>query len=178
MNVMISRAASILILFSSLTPTMAQHQPYAGMQARSVKALSEQQFADLKASRGMGLALAAELNGYPGPIHVIELSKDLALTTEQHKQVENLVTAMKAETIPLGEQLIGLETDLDHLFASRTITQDLLKTTMGNIGAVQGSLRAGHLKYHLLTLDVLTPQQVARYSELRGYTQPGHAHPH
>jgi hypothetical protein len=31
--------------------------PYAGMQHRAVKALSEQKIADLRAGRGMGLAL-------------------------------------------------------------------------------------------------------------------------
>ena len=51
------------------------HQPYAGLQARPVKALSDQQIADLRAGRGMGLALAAELNGYPGPMHVLELAR-------------------------------------------------------------------------------------------------------
>jgi hypothetical protein len=43
---------------------------------------------------------------------------------------------------------------------------------MNNIGTVQGNLRAAHLKYHSLTLNILTPQQLARYSELRGYKQP------
>jgi hypothetical protein len=38
-----------------------------GMQSRPIKALSDQQVSDLRAGRGMGLALAAELNGYPGP---------------------------------------------------------------------------------------------------------------
>ena len=55
--------------------------PYAGMQARSIKALSEQQIADLKAGRGMGLALAAELNGYPGPAHVLEVADQLGLSS-------------------------------------------------------------------------------------------------
>jgi hypothetical protein len=44
-------------------PSLAQHQPYAGLQERPVEALSKQQVADLMAGRGMGLALAAELNG-------------------------------------------------------------------------------------------------------------------
>jgi hypothetical protein len=57
-----------------VAPAMAQehqhaHGPYAGLQQRGVKALSDQQIADLRAGKGMGLALAAELNGYPGPIH-------------------------------------------------------------------------------------------------------------
>ena len=41
-------------------------QPYAGMETRPIKALSEQQIADLRTGRGMSLALAAELNGYTG----------------------------------------------------------------------------------------------------------------
>jgi hypothetical protein len=59
--------ATIFAILISLSFAMAQHAPYAGMQTRPVKALTEQQLADLKAGRGMGLALAAELNGYPGP---------------------------------------------------------------------------------------------------------------
>jgi Spy/CpxP family protein refolding chaperone len=158
----------------------AQHAPYAGMQTRPVKALSDQQLADLKAGRGMGLALAAELNGFPGPVHVLELSKELSLSVRQREQVEALFAAMKREAVPLGERLINLESELDTLFASKSITQASLKSSMTTIGAVQGDLRAAHLKYHLLTLEVLTPQQVARYSELRGYTQSSgqnHTHP-
>jgi Spy/CpxP family protein refolding chaperone len=175
-------AASTLAILISLGLATAQHAPYAGMQARSVKALSDQQLADVKAGRGMGLALAAELNGYPGPAHVLELNKELSLNVRQREQVENLFAAMKRETIPLGERLILLESDLDGLFASKSITQASLKRSMNSIGTVQSDLRAAHLKYHLLTLDILTPQQVARYSELRGYTQsaqPNHTtHPH
>ena len=71
-----------IILSSAASVTFAQ-SPYVGMQTRSIKALSEQQIADLKAGRGMGLALPAELNGYPGPAHVLELSDQLGLSTEQ-----------------------------------------------------------------------------------------------
>ena len=39
---------------------MQHQQPYTGLEARAVKALSEQQIADLKAGRGMGLAMPAE----------------------------------------------------------------------------------------------------------------------
>ncbi len=49
--------------------------PYAGLERRAVKSLSEQQVADLRAGRGMGLALPAELNGYPGPVHVCSSSR-------------------------------------------------------------------------------------------------------
>lgn len=146
------------------------------MQTRPIKALSDQQLDDLKAGRGMGLALAAELNGYPGPRHVLELGDELSLTPEQRDRVGKLFEAMKAETIPLGEQLIGLERALDHEFASRAITAASLQNTVGQIGTVQGNLRAAHLKYHLLTLDILTQQQTAHYVELRGYAQAGGVH--
>ena len=90
-------------------------QPYAGMQTRPVKALSEQQTADLRAGRGMGLALAAELNGYPGPLHVLELADQLDLTADQRTKVQQLFDAMKAEAIPVGTKLIEQEAELDRL---------------------------------------------------------------
>ena len=148
----------------------AQHlQPYAGLQARSLKALSDEQVADLKAGRGMGLALAAELNGYPGPRHVLELAQELNLTAPQRLRTQQLYDAMTAEAVPLGEQLIAAETDLDRQFSDRTITPASLTAVSVEIGAMQGQLRAAHLKYHLAMMDVLTPEQIARYAKLRGY---------
>ena len=83
----IAAAATILILAS--TASLAQ-SPYAGMQTRPIKALSTQQVDDLRAGRGMGLALAAELNGYPGPSHVLELSEKLALSPAQKERIQKL----------------------------------------------------------------------------------------
>lgn len=161
-------AAIALSLFAA--PAFAQSaQPYAGLEARPIKALSPEQIADLKAGRGMGLALAAELNGYPGPSHVIELADDLALTAEQRQRAQALFAAMKAETVPLGEAMIAAESELDRAFAMRTITPASLAAATEAIGLTQAKLRAGHLKYHLSMLDVLTPEQVKRYGELRGY---------
>lgn len=166
-----SRLALATFALSLLaTPVLAQHaQPYAGLEARPVKALSSEQIADLKAGRGMGLALAAELNGYPGPSHVIELSDELNLTPAQRERAQALFAAMKAETVPLGEAVIAAESDLDRQFAARTITQASLSAATDTIGVTQGRLRAAHLKYHLAMLEVLTPAQVERYGELRGY---------
>jgi hypothetical protein len=162
--------AILLALSASLGTGFAQHaQPYAGLQNRVVKALSEQQMADLRAGRGMGLALAAELNGYPGPLHVIELRRELALNDAQAARVQALFDAMKAETIPLGEKLIFEETLLDGQFASRSITPAGLDAMTLRIGEAQAKLRAAHLRYHLAMLEVLSPEQIARYGEMRGY---------
>jgi Spy/CpxP family protein refolding chaperone len=144
--------------------------PYAGMQARPIKALSEQQVADLTAGRGMGLALAAELNGYPGPSHVLELADKLELSADQRGQVQTLFNAMKAEAIPLGSKLIEQEAELDRKFVARTITPEDLKLTTAAIAASQGELRETHLKYHLQMVSLLTPTQMHRYAQLRGYS--------
>jgi Spy/CpxP family protein refolding chaperone len=154
-------------------------QPYSGLQTRQIKALSEQQIADLKAGRGMGLALAAELNGYPGPVHVLELAEPLALTAAQRARMAELFEAMKAEAVPLGETLIAAEAELDRQFAGKSVTEASLVEGVRAIAAAQGALRAAHLKYHLATIEVLTPDQVARYAELRGYAGgagPSHTH--
>jgi Spy/CpxP family protein refolding chaperone len=143
--------------------------PYAGMQTRPIKALSEQQIADLGAGRGMGLALAAELNGYPGPSHVLELADQLHLTADQRTSVQRLFDSMKAEAVPLGSELLGQEADLDRLFASRTVTPETLKASTTAVAVTQGALRETHLKYHLSTAAILTPEQMQHYAELRGY---------
>src|SRR4051794_39024189 len=143
--------------------------PYAGMQTRPIKALSEQQVADLGAGRGMGLALAAELNGYPGPSHLLELADKLDLSTEQRASIQRLFDSMKAEAVPLGVKLIEQEADLDRQFAARSVTPDSLKASTAAVAATQGVLRETHLKYHLSTVALLSSDQMQHYAELRGY---------
>jgi Spy/CpxP family protein refolding chaperone len=143
--------------------------PYAGMETRAVKALSEQQVSDLNAGRGMGLALAAELNGYPGPSHLLELADKLELSAEQRDRIAALFDSMKAEAKPLGAKLVAQETDLDKLFSSRAITPASLKASTAAIAATQGELRETHLKYHLSTAGILSTGQMQKYAELRGY---------
>lgn len=124
----------IAAILAASNAAQAQHtpaSPYTGLEARPVKALSDEQIADLRAGRGMGLALPAELNGYPGPVHVLELDEKLALTGEQRTRVEELHTAMKAETVPLGERLIAQETDLDRQFATKSVTSASLQCRHG-----------------------------------------------
>src|SRR3974377_1723295 len=74
--------------------------PSAGMEQRAVKALSGQQVEDLRAGRGMGLALAAELNGYPGPAHVLELADKLELTSDQRSDGQKWLGEQEGEGQP------------------------------------------------------------------------------
>jgi hypothetical protein len=165
---------ALILIGLVLTSTAAFSQsPYTGMQTRPIKALSEQQVADLRAGRGTGLALAAELNGYPGPSHVLELADKLELTTNQRANVKAQYESMKAEALPLGSKLIEQEAELDRQFANRTVTPESLKASTAAIAMSQGMLREIHLKYHLSTGAILSPPQMVRYAELRGY---GSAH--
>lgn len=179
MNRILFIAASLLTL--SVQAGAAQPaQPYAGMETRPIKALSEQDMTDLRTGRGMGLALAAELNGYPGPRHVLDLADRLGLSSEQRQAVQGLFNRMTAEAVPLGARLIEAEADLDRQFAQRTISQHGLNGAIDSIGQVQAELRKTHLKYHLLTAGLLTPEQMQAYSRLRGYADmhPKQMHKH
>jgi Spy/CpxP family protein refolding chaperone len=169
------RLAVMIAIALALSPaaSLAQSRsPYAGFETRAIKALSDQQIGDLRAGLGMSLALAAELNGYPGPRHTSELAQELNLTEAQRTKTEELFAAMTAESIPIGEKLIAQEAELDRQFAGKTVTPESLVAATQAIGATQAALRVAHLKYHLLTLEVLTRAQVGRYVELRGYAGP------
>jgi Spy/CpxP family protein refolding chaperone len=146
----------------------AQHSPYSGLETRSIKALSEQQVADLNAGRGMGLAMAAELNGYPGPSHVLDLADRLGLTPEQRGRTEALFDAMKGEAILIGADVLGREAELDRMFAERIVTEASLQQALTGLAERQAQLRYTHLKYHLAMMAVLSADQIRRYSELRG----------
>jgi hypothetical protein len=143
--------------------------PYSGMETRRLKALSDEQIADLEAGRGMGMALAAELNFYPGPSHVLDLTEALGLTNEQGSRTKELLDRMKAETIPIGKRIVLEETELDRLFAEKKITLTSLAEATARIADAQGELRLAHLRYHLEMAELLAPEQIDRYSELRGY---------
>jgi hypothetical protein len=82
-----SRYAVVLSFFALLglfvTAAGQAPSPYAGQEGRPIKALSETEMRDLAEGRGMGLAKAAELNSYPGPLHVLELADRLELSEAQ-----------------------------------------------------------------------------------------------
>src|SRR5260370_35444801 len=100
------RVQIVVTAFMLATSTVFAQSPYSGMQTRSIKSLSEQQVADLSAGRGMGLALAAELNGYPGPCHVLALADKLNLSAPQRTRVKTPFDSMKQEALPFRAKLI------------------------------------------------------------------------
>ena len=156
------------LVAAGVSGVCAETSPYVGMQNRGLKALSEQQIEDLRAGRGMGLALAAELNSYPGPAHVLEFASALNLSEDQRDRTRALFEEMRNTAVPLGNEVLAKETELDQAFAGR-IDDASLHRILADIGLLQGELRYTHLKYHLAMRGVLSPDQIAVYDRLRGY---------
>jgi Spy/CpxP family protein refolding chaperone len=175
--------ALVLAATAFAVPVRADNQsaPYAGQQARSIKSLSAEEVAALLKGEGMGMAKTAELNGYPGPVHVLTLANELRLTDSQRQQVQAIFDRMSEAAKPLGARLVEGEQVLDGLFISRDITAERLAAETAAIGELQGQLRSVHLAAHLKTRALLNSDQIARYQHLRGYedsaARPSHHHP-
>ena len=169
---------ALFALSVAALPALANtHAPYAGQQARQVKALSNPEIDDLRAGRGMGLAKAAELNSYPGPAHVLELRDQLQLSPQQVQRTEELRAAMTRDAAALGDLILEREAALDSLFRDGKATEAAVQAASVEIGALQGRLRAVHLNTHIAMKALLKPEQVANYDRLRGYAEASDAKP-
>lgn len=173
------RISSFLVVMFVATVAGAGQSPYAGFQSREIKALSDADVRGYREGAGMSLALAAELNGYPGPKHVLELAEPLELTPEQRTKVELVMARMKRDAIRIGEAILDAEKALDAAFRESTIDPKRLDELTATIGSAQGRLRHTHLLAHIETRALLTRHQLHEYARLRGYDSGhGHAHQH
>ncbi|NRF71196.1 hypothetical protein HLB44_29805 [Aquincola sp. S2] len=159
-----------LVLVASTAASAQGHaNAYAGEQNRSIKSLSERDIAALIDGQGAGLAKAAELNGYPGPAHTLELRAQLALSSEQAAATERLMSEHKQRARDLGARLVEAERRLDVLFADRRASAESVEDAARDVGQLQARLRAEHLKTHLAQTALLSGEQVRTYNQLRGY---------
>jgi hypothetical protein len=153
--------------------------PYVDQTSRSIKSLSDEEVADYLSGNGMGLAKAAELNGYPGPAHVLELADQLALSPRQKERTDAIFERMQTQAKSVGKRLIEEERKLDELFASKTISSPLLHQTLGSIASLRAEVREIHLQAHLDEAQILSQAQTMKYWHLRGYDgSAGHEHSH
>ena len=143
---------------------------YIGQERREIKSLSNDDIKELRAGAGWGLAKAAELNGLPGPKHILEMKKEIELTAEQERTVVALYNDMHSEAIALGHKLIEYEKELNSRFAQRNIDEKVLDQLLTNISETYKSLRYTHLSAHLKTPGILTEAQIKKYNKLRGYS--------
>lgn len=157
--------------------------PYKGQESRDIKALSEQEVSDLQTGEGMGFAKAAELNGYPGPAHVLQLAEQLELNAEQLANTEEIFRDMKAQAIEAGKDLVEQERELDRQFQEKAATMESLRLSLAGIADLRAELRRIHLHAHLQQAELLSDAQIRAYYRLRGYGGSDRhvgppAHPH
>ena len=171
----------LILPLAGLAPVTAasSESPYAGQQSRQIKALSDADIEELRAGRGWGFAKAAELNGYPGPVHVLELKDALTRSDAQVAAVTDIFRRMRESAVEMGERYIAAERALDSAFADGSPDAAELDQLVAAAEAARAALRMVHLEAHLLVRPLLTPHQRVRYGQLRGYgNEAGHSHAH
>jgi Spy/CpxP family protein refolding chaperone len=143
------------------------HHPPPQSDGSVTSTLTAEAIRQLLEGDGMGLARAAELNGYPGPKHVLELAQALELSTAQEAKVGVIRQQMLEAARPLGRAIVDAERALDEAFRAGRITEKELSQRTAAIASLQGQLRDAHLRAHLHTRAVLSREQVSRYDGLR-----------
>ena len=157
-------------------PLAAQHDharsPYAGLAIDTASTMTLENADQLRRGEGMGLALVAELNGYPGPKHAIELADMIGLSEGQVTRLEAVREAMTAQAIDAGAEILESEADLTALFQDGAADEAAVAALTLHIGRITGRLRAIHLQAHVKTRALLTQDQLRAYDEHRGYREP------
>lgn len=156
---------------------VSQHQghgdnsaPYAGLETREIKSLSEQDIQEIRRGGGWGLALPAELNGRPGPAHLLELKVELGLSAEQVSAITEIYEAMRVDAMAAGARFIAAEAALSNAFDDPVLSEDALQSLLADAAAARADLRFVHLSRHLETPALLTQAQIQKYQVLRGYS--------
>jgi Cu/Ag efflux protein CusF len=162
-----------IVLFAAFA-AQAQHQhgpaqPYRDDQSREIKALSAEDVAQYRAGAGMGFAKPAELNRFPGPMHVLEFADKLGLEERQRVAMQRLMHAHKAEARAIGSKLVAAEEALEALFRSGAVETPALSRAVREAGTLHAEYRLSHLETHRQARLLLTDAQVERYQVLRGY---------
>ena len=171
MKTLIVSFASFAMLVLPVATQETPHHSTGSQEAAEIsipKSYSADDVAELLQGAGRGMAKPAELNGAPGPTHVLEFTEELELTPEQRMQIEAIRLDMKTNAIAVGRELIALELALDEAFAAGEVQAEALLAALDQIANVEGDLRYIHLSAHLSTPPILTADQIRRYDALRG----------
>ncbi len=147
----------------------AHPSQYAGQETRSVASFSEDEVASHLAGRGLGYARPAELNGYPGPMHVLELKAELGLTPLQLEVVAERFAMMQDRARRAGAAYIEAETALDQAFRDKVMDLVAIKRLTLEADRLRAEKRFAHLQAHIEVRSILTEDQLQRYATLRGY---------
>ncbi|MFK8028787.1 MAG: hypothetical protein AB8G18_00990 [Gammaproteobacteria bacterium] len=159
----------VAILLATTACADQIRKPYQGMEKRGIASLSESDIAQIEQGAGWGLALPAELNGYPGPIHVLDLQDELGLSPEQIAKTESTYSRMNEQAINLGREFIAAEVKLTLFFKDGSVDLKELEKLTEKAALIRGQLRLIHLTAHIAMVEILTEEQIELYMQFRGY---------
>lgn len=143
--------------------------PYVGQEGRTIKSLSDEDINALTHGKGWGLAKPAELNGVPGPAHILELKEELQLTPEQVTSIQALWETMNQSAKHYGERYLQSEAKIERFFNETETDEKQLPLLLADSANHLAKLRHVHLQAHLKAKPLLTTHQLMRYQHLRGY---------
>ena len=161
--------AALLWPITILAQDHAVHSAYAGFESREIKTLSDVDLDELRRGAGWGLALSAELNGVPGPAHLLELKDQLRLNSAQVTAIQAIFDAMLREAQEAGQRFIEAEAAIEAAFRNGDLGPKDLRALINASAAARAELRFIHLVRHLETSPLLNSEQIAQYNALRGY---------
>jgi len=144
---------------------------YAGRYdpASAIRSLTPEEIAQIERGEGAGFALPAELNGVPGPRHVLDLAHELGLSHQQETRVQAVYDQMRAAVIPAGRLYLDALQAVEEDFRTGMVTEAGLPDRVAKVKHAEAELVAAHLVAHLKTAEILTPDQISAYNRLRGY---------
>ncbi len=116
---------------------------------------------------GNGMAAYAELNGFPGPKHVLDLAEKLGLTPRQKADVRTVYEEMRTRARAIGKMIVKIEEELHYAFNSGMLKGESVEEDAESIGKMRGTLRGVHLAAHVKTKEFLTKKQIETYVALR-----------
>ena len=161
----------VLALLLAGDVSAQKHSQYAGQDRRTIKSLSRNDIAELRRGGGWGFAKAAELNGFPGPLHLLELKDRIGLTSKQVAGITKIYNEMREVAVKLGQEFIAQEQELDRKFQDGSLDATKLDSLLQRIANVRARLRSVHLSAHLKVRPLISVSQVETYNKLRGYGQ-------
>lgn len=171
----------IFILTFSVVAIANTDSVYSGLEKNEIKSLSKNEISGYLNGKGMGFAKVAELNHYPGPRHVLDLSHDLQLSEQQIEDTRHIYQDMKSKAKEYGALLIEKEREIEGLFLTEKTDSMRLQKLTRESAEITAQIRLAHLEAHVLQKKLLTEGQIKKYDEIRGYNRNNrneHSHHH
>jgi Spy/CpxP family protein refolding chaperone len=164
---------ALAMLLAGAASAPAQHQGHTHTHGAPsdghlrAQACIDELEAVVRDGRGFGMAFVADQQGYPGPLHVLELKDRLRLDATQETRVRALLQAMYDEARPKGARLLEAEASLRRLFGAGAADPSAVRTAVAEVEQARTELRLVHLLAHLQTRALLTDAQRRAYHEAR-----------